>query len=117
MNLPDLPKKNNKKEAVFGIFFRNWLKDNPLPYPASFELKHTRDKDYFYLAELQKNTNDLVRITMGSKNAPDYIYTKNLPAFIVIKYPHNFYIIPAEKLYNLKTKSLKESEAKLLDIK
>lgn len=100
--LPELPKKNNKKEADFGLKFRKWIEANPL-YTASFEMKHTDGKDYLNLSEIktaqvnfgrliQSDKGVLIRLK-GVEGLPDYMYVREEAAFVVIKYPDFFAII------------------------
>ena len=99
MNLPELPKKNKKREANFGIEFRAWLKNNPMS-SASFELKQTDtalafsevgDNQIAYGLQVQKGV--LIRV-QGVSGEPDYVYLNKASAYVVIKYGSGaFYII------------------------
>ena len=119
--LPPLPQQNRKKEADFGITFRSWLKSNPMT-SCSFELKHTRGKNNFPFNELKSEQivyainivkGSLIRV-QGLQGEPDYVYLKNVPAYIVIKYPLFFCLITIEEF--LKEKRL-SSRKSLTDIR
>lgn len=108
-NLPDLPKKNKKREADFGLKFRTWIENNPWACSCTFELKDTRGKDYFNIKELtedQRNSalrtkskkGNLIRIISGTPGAADYAFYANSPAFIVVKYPKFFCFIDIDIL-------------------
>lgn len=116
-----------KKEADFGILFRHWLKANPME-TASFELKDTRGKDSFpfdaveahqidYSVAIKGDKGILIRV-QGVNGEPDYIYLRSCPAYIVIKYPSFFVLIPIEIFIEEKKismrKSLTESRAKAI---
>ncbi|NCU28961.1 MAG: hypothetical protein EOM85_04840 [Candidatus Moranbacteria bacterium] len=124
MDLPELPEQHKKKEADFGLKFRRWIENNPQK-SCSFELKHTRGKDYFMFDELKSEQiafaskikrGVLIRVP-GTKGEPDYVYLKS-PAYVVIKYPKNFYVIDIDNLVKerdtSKRKSLTEDRAKLI---
>lgn len=127
MELPDLPKQNKKQEADFGLELRKWIHLLGLEN-CSFELKHTRGKKSFYLKELkneqiayaskiESDEGQLIRV-IGSNGEPDYIYLRKRPAYTIIKYPHNFYIIRTIDLLleRSNSKSISEDRAKILAI-
>ena len=103
MNLPDLPKQHKKQEADFGVFLRHWIDKNPQFKTCAIEIKHSRGKNRFNFSELkteqiayglkiESNDGILIRIK-GFHGEPDYIFMRNEPAFICIKYPKGFCII------------------------
>jgi len=119
MKLPDLPKQNKHKEADFGLKFRKWIDENPMA-SSSFELKDTRGKDYFNFEELgddqinhalrnKGKKGNLMRITVGTVGAPDYVYLRNAYAFVVIKYPRFFCLIEIETFLLEKKRSKRKS--------
>ena len=87
-----------KREADFGIMFRHWIKAHPM-HTAAIELKQTTkeyiafncvDEDQLnYLSALSGDRGVLARTT-GTKGMPDYIYGRNMPAYVFIKYPKGF---------------------------
>lgn len=100
--LPNLPRILNRSEASFGLTFRKWWTENPLP--GTFELKHSRGKDSIPFAAIEPDQiafanaayskkGTLARVTVGSPGCADYIGLVNSPAWIVIKYPRAFHII------------------------
>lgn len=114
--MPNLTAQHKSKEADFGVTFRKWLKTNSMPASA-FELKHTRGKDSFPFNELkdeqiayalQAKTGVLVRV-IGSNGEPDYIYLKDTPAYVVIKYPDFFCFIDIDTFLKEKETSLRKS--------
>lgn len=121
--LPQLPKKNRKKEADFGTAFKEFIKKKRPQQSYQYELKDTRGKNYFYLRELddkqrehalraKTKTGNLVRVISGTSGAPDYHHFVNCQySFIVIKYPKFFAFIDIDDLLNEKGKSLKAERA------
>jgi hypothetical protein len=119
MNLPQLPKQRQNKEADFGTeIFKPWIDKNYKQFEsASFELKDTRGQKLFNLSELkpkQKTSSllnksdkgNLIRVSSGTVGAADYIYLRNAYAFVVIKYPKFFAICDVNDLIVIKEKSL-----------
>jgi len=109
-----------KQESKSSILFRHWLRANP-QYTSSFEMKDTRGKDTFRIAEVKQAQIDyalaiksdkgvLIR-TEGVTGLPDYIYLRNEPAYFVIKYPKHIYIIDVDDFLTIKTKSMTEEQA------
>lgn len=89
------------KEADFGILFRHWIKANPQS-SAAFELKQTETDSIPFDCVTDEQLNFGLAITgdrgvlvraEGVRGLPDYIYFRNDPSFIVIKYPKSFHII------------------------
>lgn len=95
MQLPNLPKQNKKKEADFGATLHKFYQENPT-YTCAIEVKQT-DKDYIPFsavteAQLQwallirSDKGVLIRIHPFIEGMPDYIYMRNEPSWICIKY-------------------------------
>ena len=112
-----------RREAQFAILFRHWLKANP-QISCSYELKDTRDKYFFRFAELKEeqknyalainsNKGVLIRV-QGGGGEPDYIYLRNSPAYIVIKYPSSFSVIPIQTLLLEESRLVKGKRLKSL---
>jgi len=112
-----------KREAQFGMVVRSWIKANAsLMRTSGIELKDTRGATTFKLSEFkeaQENfaeaiTNSpkgvLIR-TEGVEGLPDYIYIKEEPSFVVIRFPEGFVFIGAGTL------SLEKTRAKSLNWK
>lgn len=104
-----------KKEANFSIKFRHWLMANP-QISGAYEMKDTRGAKAFLLREFkpeQENFADAIRNspkgvfirTEGVTGLPDYIYLRNAPSWVVIKYPNGFVIIDGVTLSLEKKKS------------
>ncbi len=96
-----------KQEANFSLLLRHYLKKNPLPVSCPIECKDTRGKPSFNYAELKEeqinnalasksNRGNLIRISVGTIGSPDYVYYRNSPAYIVIRYPIGFVFIDVE---------------------
>lgn len=128
MNLPNLPKKNNKREADFGLKFRKWIEANPPAIQCGFEHKDTNGKNYLPFSAvtddqiaigLQAKTKGvLIRVQAGTVGAPDYVW---LRAYcLVINYPQGFEIIDIESFVRekkiSKSKSLQYARAKEISI-
>jgi len=107
--LPPLPKKNQKKEADFGEVFRAWvMKGGRLT--GSYELKDSRGKDYIPFSEItqdqemhglrtRSDKGNLVRVENGFPvGAPDFIYLRNCPAYVVIRFPGHFECIDIQMI-------------------
>lgn len=76
---------------------------------CAYEMKDTRGKKYFPLNEWkeeQRTFADAIRYgkkgvlirTEGVTGLPDYVYLRNEPSFVVIKFPNGFVIISGEQL-------------------
>lgn len=106
-----------KREADFGILFRHWLKANPT-YSQAYELKHTSDTSIpftaleehqvIYLQAIKSTKGVLIRV-QGGGGEPDYIYLRNSPASVVIKYPREFSIIDIDTFLLEKKRSKRKS--------
>jgi hypothetical protein len=120
-----------KKESNFSILFRHWLRANKI-LTCSLEMKDSRGKDYIAFSEIKQAQIDwglainsdkgvLMRMQAVAEGMPDYIYMRNEPAYIVIKYPKSFSIITIgtfllEKQKS-KRKSLTEKRASEISVK
>ncbi len=94
-----------KQEANASIVFRHWVMSAFAELEtSSFEIKQTGTNalPFNALEEHQENFSEairyspkgvLIRVESGTIGAPDYIYLKNEPAFIVVKFPKQFSII------------------------
>ncbi len=101
------------KEADFGILFRHWLKANPR-HSCAFELKQTSQSSISfscvephqiaYLEAIHSDVGALIRV-QGTNGEPDYIYLRNAPACIVIKFPRTFHIISIDAFTREKEKN------------
>lgn len=121
------------KEANFGVLLRHYLKANPLPVSCPLEIKDTRGKDYFLFSELKEeqinnalasksDLGNLIRISSGTIGGPDYVYYRNSPAYVVIKYPDFFcfidiHILIHEKLMSKRKSLTKERALEICQIK
>lgn len=114
-------------ESKSAILFRHWIKANPM-FSASFEMKDTKGKQYISFTEIKdhqlnygmaiKGNNGVFIRVQGMNGEPDYIYLRNIPAFMAIKYPNSFELIDIETLViekkKTKHKSLSYARAKQL---
>lgn len=109
-----------KREADFGILFRHWIKANPR-YSSALELKQTekqsipfdclQQNQVEYLTAIESDKGVLVRV-QGVNGEPDYIYLRNTPAFVFIKFPGEFYGITIGNFLFEKEKSNRKSLTK-----
>lgn len=117
--LPNLPIKHKKKEAELGTYFRNWVSRNKI-LTGTYELKDSRGKDYVSYSEITadqinsglrtiSDKGNLIRVTMGDVGAADYVYFKNCPAYIVVRYPSGCYLIGLETLLLEKERNKRKS--------
>lgn len=116
--LPSLPKQIKGPEADFGIEFRCWWTAHPLC--GNFELKHTRGRNSLPFAAVEaeqvtmgnaaySRKGTLVRITVGTPGAPDYIGQRNQITWIVIRFPKAFYLVSLEAFLMEKKRSIRKS--------
>lgn len=106
-----------KREADFGILFRHWLKANPR-HSCAFELKQTsqgsipfscvEEHQIEYLQAISSDQGALIRV-QGSNGEPDYVYLRNAPANIVIKFPKAFHLIAIDAFLLEKKRSPRKS--------
>ena len=128
--LPDLPKQIKHQETKFSLLFRSWIKAHPR-YTCSIELKDTRGKNSFPFSEVKQAQIDwalaissdkgvLIRIQPIVEGLPDYIWMRNEPAYVIIKFSHSFSIISIGTFVlekeRSKRKSLTEERAKEISV-
>ena len=122
-----------KREANFGLQFRAWMRAQKRMKSAVFELKQTmKDSIPFNaLEEHQENAllaasgkeGVLYKIPDDSRSVKpfDYGFHRRVPAYIVIKYPQGFVIIPVRDFIAERERSDRRSltwdRAKELDVK
>jgi len=118
MDLPDLPKTHKKQEANSSLKLREWIKKNPRQ-TCSIEMKDTRGKNYLNYSEvddkqityaklISSDKGVLIRV-QGLNGEPDYLWVRNQPAYIVIKYPKSTEWITIENFLYEKDKYKKKS--------
>jgi hypothetical protein len=117
MDLPDLPRTIKKKEADFGVKFRHWIEEHP-QYTCSLELKQTGENSISFSVVKEPQVNwalaidsdkgALIRVP-GGKGEPDYVWLRNTPAYIVIKYPKFFCLIRIHAWESEKAESVRRS--------
>ena len=113
-----------KREANFGQTFRSWIKSQPLYFPngAVFELKQTttnsipfsdvQDHQIDALVASELNHNGLLyKIPDDSRGIKPYdmVYLRKTNAYIVIKYPKCFSVIPVMSFIEETSKSKRKS--------
>lgn len=118
-----------KREANFTLVFRHWLRANPRPVSAAFELKQTMTDSIAFnsvrphqLAALQAviHRELLYKIADDSRGTKpfDMVYLTGVDAFIVIKYPEFFCLIRPNAFLRerdqMKRKSLTSERAKAI---
>ncbi len=106
-----------KREANFGILFRHWIKANPR-HSCAFELKQTsqgsipfscvEEHQVAYLEAVHSDVGALIRV-QGTNGEPDYVYLRNAPACVVIKFPKAFHIISIDAFLLEKKRSKRKS--------
>lgn len=117
VTLPELPRTVKQKEAKFGLTFLKWITENPR-HTAGFELKQTTtnsisfscvsDEQLAYLRAIKSDKGVLIRV-QGVNGEPDYVYLRNEPAYIVIKYPKFFCLIDPDTFLLEKSRSSRKS--------
>lgn len=108
------------KEADASIIFRHWIMANP-QYTQCIEMKDTNGKDYLPFSEVKQAQLDfadaimnspkgvLIRVQATVEGVPDYIYLRNEPCFIPIRYPQVIHIISVNNFIFEKEKSERKS--------
>jgi penicillin-binding protein-related factor A (putative recombinase) len=106
-----------KRESSFSILFRHWIRANP-QYSAAYEMKQTSTNSIpfsclephqvSYLEAITGDKGVLVRV-QGANGEPDYIYLRNTSAYVVIKYPDAFHVIPIFNFMLEKSRSARKS--------
>jgi hypothetical protein len=117
MTLPDLPKQNKTNEAEFGLKLKKWMKNNPM-FSCSLEAKQTctnsipfkevTNEQLAWGMSIRSNEGIMVRV-QGSSGEPDYIWCRNMPSFIMIKFPKFFCLIAVPVFIMEKEKSKRKS--------
>ncbi len=109
-----------RREAQFGLYFRHWLKANPMP-SAAFELKQTttnsipfnavQDHQIDALLAVKSRKGILYKIPDDSRGIKpfDYFCLSSSYAFVVIKFPAGFVIIDCETFLMEKKRSKSKS--------
>lgn len=126
--LPSLPKLRNNQETKFSLKFKKWIEENPR-LSSSHELKDTRGENQLLFSEVKQAQLDygmavksdkgvLIRVIAIHGGEPDYIWLRNAPAYIEIKYPNFFCLIDVETFIlekeRSKSKSLSASRARAI---
>lgn len=106
-----------KREADFGVLFRHWLRANP-QYTCAYELKQSKDtalpfaslepNQIAYLSSIASDVGTLIRV-LGVSGEPDYVYLRNAPANVVVKFPDEFHIISIGTWLLEKERSIRKS--------
>jgi len=106
-------------ESKSAILFRHWIKANP-QFTGSYEIKDSLGKKYLpfnsvsqaqldYAMAIHSNKGVFIRVQAVSEGMPDYVYLRNCPAWIVIKYPKSFEIISIDSFILEKSRSKEKS--------
>ena len=107
------------QESKSAILLRHYLKAHPY-HTCAIETKDTRGKDSLLFSEVKQAQIDygmaiksdngvLIRTQAISEGLPDYLYLKNEPSLVVIKYPKMFAMIDIETFILEKKKSKRKS--------
>lgn len=117
MNLPDLPKQLERREAQFGIELRRWIEKNKIQ-SCPLEIKRTMTTNILFsclpaeqiafLLAAKSDKGILIRVT-GTGGEPDYAYYRKAPARVVIRYPKSFHVIDIETFLMEKKRSIRKS--------
>ncbi len=106
MTLPSLPKQHKQKEASFGLKLHKFYKENP-DYTCAIETKQTetdsipfsevKEVQLQWALAIRSDKGVLIRIAPLIEGMPDYIYMRDEPSWICIKYPKGFVFISPER--------------------
>lgn len=104
-------------ESKFALLFRHWLRANP-GMTSAYELKQTErgsipfscleEHQADYLQAIKSDKGVLIRV-LGTNGEPDYVYLRNCPACVVVKYPGSFCVIDIGAWLLEKSKSPRKS--------
>lgn len=118
MKLPPLPRQIKKREANFGVLFRKWMEENPTHSSGAYEIKQSpgysipfgvlSDNQIAHLLWAKSKKGVLVRV-QGTQGEPDYIWLRNSPAWVVIKFRGSFHVIDIDAFLIEKEWSKKKS--------
>jgi hypothetical protein len=108
-----------QREAKSSILFRHWIKANP-QFSSAWENKDTRGKSSLPFSEVSQAQLDygmaikgpkgvLLRVQAVAEGMPDYVYLRNAPSWIIVKYPSAFEIIDVETFIMEKKRSKSKS--------
>lgn len=118
--MPPLPRILKKKEANWTTsHFKPWC-ENVYKKTFSFEVKHTKGKDYLNFNEVQPHQIERLLTTrhgtfyfkipdMGDKNPLDGVCLTEQPAYVVIKYERFFCLIGIDTFLLEKERSKRRS--------
>lgn len=122
-----------KPEASFSIQYCQWLEspESKGIITGPFEAKDTRGKEYLDFSEVkQDQINRLLACkskqghamrTVGNTGVPDICFYRESPAYLVVKFPKEFFIIDVETFdlerRRSKRKSLTRSRARDISIR
>lgn len=111
-----------RHESKSSLTFRKWVSANAGSLiSCTFEMKDSRGEDSLPFIKIEEpqidhamaikwsKKGDLIRVESGTIGAPDYVFYKNAPAYIVIKYPNCFTIIDIETFTEEKARSKRKS--------
>lgn len=117
MTLPTLPTQHKHKEADFGLKLKKWMKKNPM-YSCSLEAKQTSteslpfsevtNEQLAWGMSIRSDEGIMVRVT-GMTGEPDYIWCRNMPSYVVIKYLKFFCFISVPMFILEKNRSKQRS--------
>jgi hypothetical protein len=107
-----------KREAKSSIVFRHWIRANP-QFTGAYEMKDSKGKSNIpfscvedhqlnYGMAIKSPKGVLIRV-QGTNGEPDYIYLRNAPSWVVIKFPNCFEIIDVETFIMEKKRSKQKS--------
>lgn len=93
--LPDLPQRNRKKEADFGVWLKNYTEKHPFLITTGIECKQTeKDSIPFSVVTSQqvafgmaaKSSKGVWIRVQGLSGEQDYIFLVNSPSHVVIRF-------------------------------
>lgn len=106
------------RESKSAVLFRHWLRANPQS-SGSYEMKDSRGKYSISFSEfkdhqlnyglaIKRDRGAFIRV-IGSNGEPDYVYLRNSPAWVVVRFPESFEIIDVEDLMLEKDRGIMKS--------
>lgn len=104
MNLPDLPQRNKKLEADFGVLLKGHVERNPFKVTTFIETKQTEtDSILFSCLEAKQAAHGLltkgkgvwIRI-QGLSGEQDYVWAAGSPSHVAVKFKSGYCLIDIE---------------------
>ena len=105
-------------ESKFGILFRHWIKKNP-QFSCTIETKATptdsipfreiKQAQLDWAMAIRSDKGVLMRVQAVAEGMPDYVYCRNMPSWLAIKFPKGFVLLSPDRFIAERDKSKRKS--------